>query len=61
MSLQAINLKQNVFNENRRMMLDMLNPVQTQLNEMKLLYQNTKSCSGDVNTKIDELKKIIAM
>lgn len=28
---------------------------------MKLLYENTKSCSTDVGTKIDELKKIIAM
>ena len=28
---------------------------------MKLLYENTKSCSGDVGNKIDELKKIIQM
>jgi hypothetical protein len=55
------NIKQNVFNENRRMMLEMLAPVNTQLNEMKLLYENTKSCSNDVGTKIDELKKVIAL
>jgi len=57
----ASNLKQNVFNENRRMMLEMLAPVTTQLNEMKLLYENTKSCSNDVGGKIDELKKVIAL
>lgn len=28
---------------------------------MKLLYENTKSCSSDVGNKIDELKKIIQM
>jgi hypothetical protein len=55
------NIKQNVFNENRRMMLEMLAPVNTQLNEMKLLYENTKSCSNDVGGKIDELKKIIQL
>lgn len=57
----AANVKQNVFNENRRMMLEMLNPVTVQLNEMKLLYENTKSCSNEVGVKIDELKKIIAL
>lgn len=53
------NLKQNVFNENRRMMLEMMAPINAQLNEMKLLYENTKSCSTDVGNKIDELKKVI--
>lgn len=28
---------------------------------MKLLYENTKSCSGSVETKIEELKKVMAM
>lgn len=28
---------------------------------MKLLYENTKSCSGDLEQKITELKKIMAM
>ena len=28
---------------------------------MKLLYENTRSCSSDVGNKIDELKKIIHM
>jgi len=28
---------------------------------MQLLYENTKSCSTEVGTKIDELKKIIAL
>ena len=55
------NIKQNVFNENRRMMLEMLAPINSQLNEMKLLYENTKSCSNDVGGKIDELKKIIQL
>jgi len=57
----SASIKQNVFNENRRMMLEMMAPINQQLNEMKLLYENTKSCSGDVGTKIDELKKIIAL
>lgn len=57
----AANVRQNVFNENRRMMLEMLNPVHVQLNEMKLLYENTKNCSTDVGSKIDELKKLIAL
>ena len=57
----APNIRQNVFNENRRMMLEMMAPMQAQLNEMKLLYENTKTCSNDVGGKIDELKKIIAV
>ena len=57
----SANVKQNVLNENRRMMLDMMAPLNQQLNEMKLLYENTKSCSNDVGGKIDELKKIIAL
>lgn len=57
----SANLKQNVFNENRRMMLEMMQPVNQQLNEMKLLYENTRTCSTDVGSKIDELKKIIAL
>jgi len=28
---------------------------------MKLLYENTKSCSSDVGIKIDDLKKIISL
>ena len=42
-------------------MLEMMAPVNQQLNEMKLLYENTKSCSSDVGNKIDELKKIIQL
>jgi len=57
----AANVKQNTFNDNRRMMLEMLAPMNSQMNEMKLLYENTKSCSNDVGGKIDELKKIIAL
>jgi hypothetical protein len=43
------------------MMLAMLAPVNQQLNDMKLLYENTKSCSTDLEQKITELKKIMAM
>ena len=57
----ASNVKQNVFNDNRRMMLEMMAPINTQLNEMKILYENTKTCSTDVGNKIDELKKIIQL
>ena len=28
---------------------------------MKLLYENTKACSTDVETKIDELKRVLVM
>jgi len=54
-------VKQNVFNENRKMMLDMMIPVNQQLNDMKLLYENTKSCSSDLEKKIDELKRVMSM
>ena len=43
------------------MMLEMMAPMQSQLNEMKLLYENTKTCSTEVGDKIDELKKVIAV
>jgi len=42
-------------------MLEMMAPFNQQLNEMKLLYENTKTYSSDIGTKIDELKKIIAL
>jgi hypothetical protein len=54
-------LKQKIFNENRRMMLEMLVPLNSQLNDMKLLYENTKATSVDVEKKIDELKKVMAV
>ena len=54
-------IKQNIFNENRRMMLEMMVPLNSQLGDMKLLYENTKSCSNQVETKIDELKKLMSM
>lgn len=54
-------LKQNIFNENRRMMLEMMVPLNQQLNDMKLLYENTKTCSKEVETKIEGLKKILTM
>jgi hypothetical protein len=54
-------LKQNIFNENRRMMLEMMVPLNSQLNDMKLLYENTKATSVDVEKKIDELKKVMAL
>ena len=28
---------------------------------MKLLYENTKACSGNVETKIEELKRVMVM
>jgi len=43
-----MNMSQQIFNENRTMMLQMLAPVMTTLNDMKLLYENTKACSNDV-------------
>ena len=54
-------IKQNIFNENRRMMLEMMVPLNSQLGDMKLLYENTKACSNQVETKIDELKKLMSM
>ena len=54
-------VKQNIFNENRRMMLEMMVPLNQQLNDMKLLYENTKACSTGVETKIEELKKVMVM
>ena len=43
------------------MMLEMMVPVNQQLNDMKLLYENTKACSGDLEKKIDELKRVMSM
>ena len=43
------------------MMLEMMVPLNQQLNDMKLLYENTKACSNGVETKIDELKKVMVM
>ena len=54
-------VKQNVFNDNRKMMLEMMVPMNQQLNEMKLLYENTKACSTDLESKITELKKVLSM
>jgi hypothetical protein len=41
------------------MMLEMMVPVNQQLNEMKVLYQNTKACSSDLEEKISDLKRIM--
>ena len=43
------------------MMLEMMVPLNQQLNDMKLLYENTKTCSTGVETKIEELKKVMVM
>jgi hypothetical protein len=43
------------------MMLEMMVPVNQQLNDMKLLYENTKTCSTDLEKKIDELKRVMSM
>ena len=42
-------------------MLEMMVPLNQQLNDMKLLYENTKTCSTGVETKIEELKKVMVM
>ena len=42
------------------MMLEMMAPVNQQLNEMKVLYENTKASSSDLETKIADLKKIMS-
>jgi hypothetical protein len=38
----------------------MMQPLSQQLNDMKVLYENSKATSGDVGSKIDELKKVLA-
>jgi hypothetical protein len=55
------NVRQQIFHENRAMMLQMMAPMTQQLNEMKILYENSKTTSTDIGTKIDELKRILAM
>ena len=42
-------------------MLQMLAPMNQQLNEMKILYENSKATSSDIGGKIDELKKVLSM
>ena len=39
----------------------MLAPMNQQLNEMKILYENSKATSTDIGGKIDELKKVLSM
>lgn len=57
----AANIRQQIFHENRNMMLQMTAPLTHQLNEMKVLYENSKATSSDIGGKIDELKKVISM
>jgi hypothetical protein len=57
----AQNIRQQIFHENRTMLLQMLAPMNQQLNEMKLLYENSKATSNDIGGKIDELKKVLSM
>lgn len=42
------------------MMLEMMAPVNQQLNEMKILYESTRATSGDLEGKITDLKKIMS-
>ena len=39
----------------------MMGPLNQQINEMKVMYESTKACSGAVDNKIDELKRVLAM
>jgi len=39
----------------------MMAPLAQQLNDMKVLYENSRATSGDIGNKIDELKKVLAM
>ena len=57
----SANLRQQIFHENRTMMLQMLAPMGQQLNEMKILYENSKATSTDIGSKIDELKRVLSM
>jgi hypothetical protein len=41
------------------MLLQMLAPMTQQLNEMKLLYENSRAVSGEVGGKIEELKRVL--
>ena len=43
------------------MMMEMMVPVTQQLNDMKILYENTKACSGELEKKIEELKKVMSI
>ena len=42
-------------------MLQMMAPLNQQLNDMKILYEGSKATSNDIGGKIDELKKVLAM
>lgn len=42
-------------------MLQMMAPITQQLNDMKILYENSKATSSDIGGKIDELKRVLAM
>ena len=43
------------------MLLQMMAPMTQQLNEMKILYENSKATSNDIGSKIDDLRKVLSM
>jgi len=53
-------LRQEIFADNRRMMLEMMSHYQQQAQEMKTLFESTKTCSKDVLTKIDDVMKTLS-
>ena len=53
-------IRQEINNQNRSMMMDIIAPLNQRWMEMKVLYENTKSWSEGVGGKIDELKNVIA-
>ena len=53
-------MRQEISNQNRSMMMDIIAPLNQRWMEMKVLYENTKSWSEGVSGKIDELKNVIA-
>ena len=52
-------LRQEQYNDNRRMMSELLAPLSHQLHDMRVMFEGTKSASGEVSQKIEEFKRLM--
>ena len=56
---EAAQIKDEVFNSNRRMLLDVLGPLNKQVSDVNNIYEKTKNCAEQVKDKVDELCNVI--
>jgi hypothetical protein len=53
------NLRQEIYNDNRRMLLEILAPLNTQIASIKQIYQETKECAREVNQNTENIRKTV--